>query len=86
MERAKCFAKWREAKTDRTQLRGVLDQIEAGGVLMVTWLDRLARSTRDLSASSARSCSDAMSSLRRPGSTRGRCSSQLADSNSAPDL
>jgi DNA invertase Pin-like site-specific DNA recombinase len=38
----------REAKTDRTQLRRVLDQIEAGDVLMVTWLDRLVRSTRDL--------------------------------------
>jgi DNA invertase Pin-like site-specific DNA recombinase len=36
------------AKTDRAQLRRVLDQIDAGDVLMVTRLDRLARSTRDL--------------------------------------
>jgi DNA invertase Pin-like site-specific DNA recombinase len=43
---------WREtasgAKTDRVQLRCVLDQLDAGDVLMVTRLDRLARSTRDL--------------------------------------
>jgi DNA invertase Pin-like site-specific DNA recombinase len=36
------------AKTDRSQLRKALDQLEAGDVLMVTRLDRLARSTRDL--------------------------------------
>jgi len=36
------------AKTDRAQLRRVLDQLDAGDVLMVTRLDRLARSTRDL--------------------------------------
>ena len=36
------------AKTDRVQLRRVLDQLDAGDVLMVTRLDRLARSTRDL--------------------------------------
>ena len=36
------------AKTDRAQLRRVLDQLTAGDVLMVTRLDRLARSTRDL--------------------------------------
>jgi DNA invertase Pin-like site-specific DNA recombinase len=36
------------AKTDRAQLRRVLDQLAAGDVLMVTRLDRLARSTRDL--------------------------------------
>jgi DNA invertase Pin-like site-specific DNA recombinase len=36
------------AKTDRLQLRRVLDQLDAGDVLMVTRLDRLARSTRDL--------------------------------------
>ena len=36
------------AKTDRTQLRRALDQLEAGDVLLVTRLDRLARSTRDL--------------------------------------
>jgi DNA invertase Pin-like site-specific DNA recombinase len=36
------------AKTDRAQLRRVLDQFDVGDVLMVTRLDRLARSTRDL--------------------------------------
>jgi DNA invertase Pin-like site-specific DNA recombinase len=36
------------AKTDRAQLRRLLDQVDAGDVLMVTRLDRLARSTRDL--------------------------------------
>ncbi len=36
------------AKTDRAQLRQVLGQLAAGDVLMVTRLDRLARSTRDL--------------------------------------
>jgi DNA invertase Pin-like site-specific DNA recombinase len=36
------------AKTDRAQLRQVLAQLAAGDVLMVTRLDRLARSTRDL--------------------------------------
>jgi DNA invertase Pin-like site-specific DNA recombinase len=36
------------AKTDRAQLRRVLARLEAGDVLMVTRLDRLARSTRDL--------------------------------------
>ena len=36
------------AKTDRAQLRRVLDELDAGDVLMVTRLDRLARSTRDL--------------------------------------
>jgi DNA invertase Pin-like site-specific DNA recombinase len=36
------------AKTDRSQLRKVLGQLNAGDVLMVTRLDRLARSTRDL--------------------------------------
>jgi len=35
-------------KTDRRQLRRALDQLAAGDVLMVTRLDRLARSTRDL--------------------------------------
>jgi DNA invertase Pin-like site-specific DNA recombinase len=43
---------WREtasgAKTDRVQLCRVLDQLDAGDVLTVTRLDRLARSTRDL--------------------------------------
>jgi DNA invertase Pin-like site-specific DNA recombinase len=36
------------AKTDRAQLRRLLDQLDAGDVMMVTRLDRLARSTRDL--------------------------------------
>jgi DNA invertase Pin-like site-specific DNA recombinase len=36
------------AKTDRSQLRRALGQLDAGDVLMVTRLDRLARSTRDL--------------------------------------
>ena len=35
-------------KTDRAQLRRLLNQLDAGDVLMVTRLDRLARSTRDL--------------------------------------
>jgi DNA invertase Pin-like site-specific DNA recombinase len=34
------------AKTDRAQLRRLLDQLDAGDVLTVTRLDRLARSTR----------------------------------------
>src|ERR1700730_9593849 len=36
------------AKTDRVQFRRLLDQLDAGDVLTVTRLDRLARSTRDL--------------------------------------
>ena len=36
------------AQTNRAQLRKALDQLDAGDVLMVTRLDRLARSTRDL--------------------------------------
>jgi DNA invertase Pin-like site-specific DNA recombinase len=36
------------AKTDRDQLRRVIHQLGPGDVLMVTRLDRLARSTRDL--------------------------------------
>lgn len=36
------------AKTDRVQLRRALAKLESGDVLMVTRLDRLARSTRDL--------------------------------------
>ena len=36
------------ARADRVQLRRVLDQLDKGDVLMVTRLDRLARSTRDL--------------------------------------
>lgn len=36
------------AKTDRAQLRRAIAALEAGDVLLVTRLDRLARSTRDL--------------------------------------
>jgi DNA invertase Pin-like site-specific DNA recombinase len=36
------------AKTDRAQLRRALDSLQPGDVLLVTRLDRLARSTKDL--------------------------------------
>src|SRR5262249_61898224 len=36
------------AKTDRAELAKLLGRIESGDVLVVTRLDRLARSTRDL--------------------------------------
>jgi DNA invertase Pin-like site-specific DNA recombinase len=36
------------AKTDRAPVRRAIDQLDAGDVLLVTRLDRLARSTRDL--------------------------------------
>jgi DNA invertase Pin-like site-specific DNA recombinase len=36
------------AKTDRVRPRRLLDQLEPGDLLLVTRLDRLARSTRDL--------------------------------------
>ena len=36
------------ARTDRAQLRRALGRLQAGDVLMVSRLDRLARSTRDL--------------------------------------
>jgi DNA invertase Pin-like site-specific DNA recombinase len=36
------------ARADRSQLHRALEQLTAGDVLMVTRLDRLARSTRDL--------------------------------------
>ena len=36
------------ARTDRPELAKVLKRLEAGDVLVVTRLDRLARSTRDL--------------------------------------
>jgi DNA invertase Pin-like site-specific DNA recombinase len=52
LTKAGCKKVFREtasgAKTDRSQLRRALDQLEAGDVLMVTRLDRIARSTRDL--------------------------------------
>jgi DNA invertase Pin-like site-specific DNA recombinase len=52
LTKAGCKKVFREvasgAKTDRTQLRKALDQLDHGDVLMVAGLDRLARSTRDL--------------------------------------
>src|ERR1700756_2246992 len=52
LTKAGCKKVFREtasgAKTDRSQLRLALDKLDTGDVLMVTKLDRLARSTRDL--------------------------------------
>src|SRR3978361_500643 len=52
LTKAGCKKVFREtasgAKTDRSQLRKALDQLDAGDVLMVSRLDHLARSTRDL--------------------------------------
>jgi len=52
LTKAGCKKVFREvasgAKTDRAQLRRLLDQLEAGDVVTVTRLDRMARSTRDL--------------------------------------
>ena len=52
LTKAGCKKVFREtasgAQTDRAQLRKVLAALEADDVLMVTRLDRLARSTRDL--------------------------------------
>jgi DNA invertase Pin-like site-specific DNA recombinase len=52
LTKAGCKKVFREvasgAKTDRAQLRRLLGQLEAGDVLLVTRLGRLARSTRDL--------------------------------------
>ena len=52
LTKAGCKKVFREvasgAKTARPQLRRLLDQLDAGDVLTVTRLDRLARSTRDL--------------------------------------
>jgi DNA invertase Pin-like site-specific DNA recombinase len=52
LKAAGCKTVFREvasgAKTDRAQLRRLLGQLDAGDVLTVTRLDRLARSTRDL--------------------------------------
>ena len=52
LTKAGCKKVFREvasgAKPDRAQLRRLLGQLEAGDVLTVTRLDRLARSTRDL--------------------------------------
>lgn len=50
--KAGCSKVFREvasgARTDRAQLRKALDHLEPGDVLMVTRLNCLARSTRDL--------------------------------------
>jgi DNA invertase Pin-like site-specific DNA recombinase len=52
LTKAGCKKVFREvasgAKTDRAQLRRLLGHLEAGDVVTVTRLDRLARSTRDL--------------------------------------
>jgi DNA invertase Pin-like site-specific DNA recombinase len=52
LAKAGCRKVFREtasgARTDRAQLRKALDILGAGDVLVVTRLDRLARSTRDL--------------------------------------
>jgi DNA invertase Pin-like site-specific DNA recombinase len=52
LTKAGCKKVFREvasgAKTERTQLRRLLGQLDGGDVVMVTRLDRLARSTRDL--------------------------------------
>jgi len=52
LAKAGCKKVFREvasgAKTDRAQLRRLLDVLDAGDVLTVTRLDRLARSIRDL--------------------------------------
>src|SRR6202142_1973917 len=52
LTKAGCKKVFRETasgtKTDRSQLRKALGQLDASDVLMVTRLDRLARSTRDL--------------------------------------
>ncbi len=52
LTKAGCAKVFREvasgAKADRAQLKKALAQLDAGDVLMVTRLDRLARSTRDL--------------------------------------
>jgi DNA invertase Pin-like site-specific DNA recombinase len=52
LTKAGCIKVFREtasgAQIDRVQLRLALAQLEPGDVLMVTRLDRLARSTRDL--------------------------------------
>ena len=49
---AGCAKVYREkasgAKTDRPELAKIIGRLEAGDVLVVTRLDRLARSTRDL--------------------------------------
>jgi DNA invertase Pin-like site-specific DNA recombinase len=52
LSKAGCKKVFREvvsgAKTERAQLRRLLEQLAAGDMVTVTQLDRLARSTRDL--------------------------------------
>jgi hypothetical protein len=63
------------AKTDRARLRRLLDQLDAGDVLMVTRLDRLARSTRDQPARQGRSeapSADDKAGRRYPEATTGQ--------------
>jgi DNA invertase Pin-like site-specific DNA recombinase len=52
LTKAGCKKVFREmvagAKTGRAQRHRAIDQLEAGGAFMVTWLDRVARSSRDL--------------------------------------
>jgi DNA invertase Pin-like site-specific DNA recombinase len=52
LTKAGCKKVFREvasgAKTDRVELRKVVDQLGAGDMIVVTRLDRLARSARDL--------------------------------------
>jgi DNA invertase Pin-like site-specific DNA recombinase len=52
LTRAGCEKVYREVasgtQSDRAQLRRAVDRLEAGDLLVVTRLDRLARSTRDL--------------------------------------
>jgi DNA invertase Pin-like site-specific DNA recombinase len=81
------------AKTDRAQLRKAIAALDAGDVLMVTRLDRLARSTRDLLNTLAaitdhragfRSLGDAWAAAdadraRRTGGIRARSDPSLAD-------
>lgn len=56
------------AKIDRAQLRRLLNQLEPGDVLMVTRLDRLARSTRELLSTLA-AIADKMAGFRSRGDT-----------------
>jgi DNA invertase Pin-like site-specific DNA recombinase len=74
LTKAGCKKVFREtasgAKTDRAQLRRLLDQLDASDVLMVTRLDRLARSTSDLLNTTRRSPIEKPASDRLP--THGR--------------
>jgi hypothetical protein len=78
---AKVFAeKASGAKTDRAELRKVVSRLGEGDVLMVTRLDRLARSTRDLLNTLTRSPNLAPASSRSAicGATRPRRTAGLA--------